>query len=143
MYDALTVAKYIIDKCFREGAPVTNLRLQKLLYFVQLESYKKNNKPLFEDDMYAWQFGPVVLEVYYEYNVYAGTPILLKYNRLNIDFNAENLIASVLKKFKSTPIWKLVEETHKPNGPWDITVNTYGLKSVIKNSLIAEEAKNI
>lgn len=35
MYDALTIAMYIIDKCFKEGEPVTNLRLQKLLYFIQ------------------------------------------------------------------------------------------------------------
>ena len=31
MYDALTVARYIIDRSFRKKDPVSNLRLQKLL----------------------------------------------------------------------------------------------------------------
>lgn len=87
MYHALEIAKYVIDKCFKEGAPVTNLRLQKLLYFIQLESYKKKSIFMFDDDLYAWQFGPVVPEVYYEYNMYGGSPILLHYDTLNIKLN--------------------------------------------------------
>src|SRR5699024_11942469 len=80
----LTVARYIIDRSFRKKDPVSNLRLQKLLYFVQLESYRENNNPMFSDDIVAWQFGPVVPDVYYEYNVYAGTPILLEYKDLSV-----------------------------------------------------------
>ena len=37
MYSALNIAKYIIDKCTRERYPVSNLQLQKILYYIQRE----------------------------------------------------------------------------------------------------------
>ncbi|WP_304094730.1 Panacea domain-containing protein [Phascolarctobacterium succinatutens] len=141
MYDALEIAKYIISKCFKEGVPVTNLRLQKLLYFIQVESYKVYGKQLFNNDIAAWQFGPVVPDVYYKYSVYAGMPILLQYNNLNLCNKVTNIVDDVIEKNKNIPIWKLVEITHKPDGPWDITINKFGLRSIINSDLIAEEAK--
>lgn len=141
MYDALEIAKYIISKCFKEGVPVTNLRLQKLLYFIQLESYKVYGKQLFNNDIAAWQFGPVVPDVYYKYSVYAGMPILLQYDNLNLCNKVTNIVDDVIEKNKNIPIWKLVEITHKPDGPWDITINKFGLRSIINSDLIAEEAK--
>lgn len=141
MYDALEIAKHIISKCFKEGVPVTNLRLQKLLYFIQLESYKVYGKQLFNNDIAAWQFGPVVPDVYYKYSVYAGMPILLQYDNLNLCNKVTNIVDDVIEKNKNIPIWKLVEITHKPNGPWDITINKFGLRSIINSDLIAEEAK--
>lgn len=117
MYDALTVARYIIDRSFRKKDPVSNLRLQKLLYFVQLESYRENNNPMFSDDIVAWQFGPVVPDVYYEYNVYAGTPILLEYKDLSvIEDSDKRIIDRVIDTMKDIPIWKLVDLTHKSGG---------------------------
>lgn len=141
MYDALEIAKYIISKCFKEGVPVTNLRLQKLLYFIQLESYKVYGKQLFNNDIAAWQFGPVVPDVYYKYSVYAGMPILLQYDNLNLCNKVTNIVDDIIEKNKNIPIWKLVEITHKPDGPWDITINKFGLRSIINSDLIAEEAK--
>lgn len=143
MYDALTIAMYIINRCFEEGAPVTNLRLQKLLYFIQLESYRRNSRFMFEDDMYAWQFGPVVPSVYYEYNMYGGSPILLHYNHLGIQLNDRMLIDQVISKNNSTPIWQLVNNTHKEGGPWARTVNNYGLRNVISKEIIAQEAERL
>ena len=35
MYTALDIAKYIIDKCTRENLAISNLQLQKILYYVQ------------------------------------------------------------------------------------------------------------
>ena len=37
MYSALEIAKYIIDKCTKDRCPVSNLQLQKILYYVQRE----------------------------------------------------------------------------------------------------------
>lgn len=141
MYDALEIAKYIISKCFKEGAPVTNLRLQKLLYFIQLESYKRNFRLMFDDDMYAWQFGPVVPDVYYEYNMYGGSPILLNYDNLDIQLNDRILINRVIKENNNTPIWQLVNNTHKEGGPWAITIDKFGLRTVIEKKLIMKEAE--
>lgn len=141
MYDALTIAMYVISKCFNEGSPVTNLRLQKLLYFIQLESYRKNGSSFFKDELYAWQFGPVIPSVYYEYNMYGGSPILLSYDNLEISISDSFFVDRVVEEKKDTPIWSLVEQTHKKGGPWERTVTSYGLRSVIEKNFIMEEAK--
>lgn len=140
MYDALTIAMYIISKCFAEGRPVSNLRLQKLLYFVQLESYKRRSEPMFLDNMVAWQFGPVLRDIYYQYNMYGGSPILLSYNNLSIDTNCKQIIDDVILINENIPIWQLVDMTHEQGGPWDVTVNSKGINAYIEKDLIAQEA---
>lgn len=67
MSSALTVAKYIVNRCVKSGTPISNLQLQKILYFVQMAFLKKLDNPCFSDDIEAWQFGPVVPVVYYHF----------------------------------------------------------------------------
>ena len=63
MATALEVADYIIKKI-----PVDNLTLQKLLYYSQATHLVKyDKKPLFHDDIEAWDIGPVVPSVYNKY----------------------------------------------------------------------------
>ena len=67
IYNAIDVAKYMIDKCTREDRPISNLQLQTILYFLQGESYKECREPLFSNRIEAWPYGPVVPDVYYRY----------------------------------------------------------------------------
>lgn len=53
MYKALDVAKYIINRYREEETPVTNLKLQKLLYYSQVECVAKKGKALFIDEIQA------------------------------------------------------------------------------------------
>lgn len=74
-YCALDVSKFILkheSKCQRG---VSNLRLQKLLYFVQAKSLMDNNMPCFGDDIEAWDFGPVVPNVYHHYKIFGSSAI--------------------------------------------------------------------
>lgn len=119
MYDALTVAKYVIDKCFRDGKPVTNLRLQKLLYFIQGYSYCRKDTAMFKEDMEAWQYGPVVPEVYFTYNGYSGAPIRREYDDITISEQDKNIINRVVNVLTNYKVWDLVDATHEKNSPWD------------------------
>ena len=62
MRSALDIAKYIIS-----SMRVDNLRLQKLLYYTQAVSLYQTGKPAFDDEIEAWDYGPVVPNVYREY----------------------------------------------------------------------------
>lgn len=53
-----------------EKESVTNLKLQKILYYVQGYFLAKFDRPLFPDEIQAWKFGPVVPSVYYEFSSY-------------------------------------------------------------------------
>ena len=66
MTHALNVARYLI-KLAGSGAerdPLTNLRLQKLLYHAQGWHLAVFGRPLFPDQLEAWPQGPVVPDVY-------------------------------------------------------------------------------
>lgn len=75
LYDVLTIADYIIRRCSGEGYTVSNLKLQKLLYFVQAEFLVATGKPCFREKIVAWDFGPVVPKVYREFCVYGSAHI--------------------------------------------------------------------
>ena len=75
MYDAVSVAKYVINYCMKKAAPVTNLKLQKILYYLWIEFYKATGKPLFNNTIRAWPLGPVVPDVYDRFCAYGGLPI--------------------------------------------------------------------
>ena len=55
MHSAMEIAKYIITKCSEDNSPLSNLQLQKIMYYVQREFLQKKNVPLFNDDFYAWK----------------------------------------------------------------------------------------
>ena len=55
--NALPLAGYIVQYCIDRKTPVTNLQLQKILYFVQLQSLKETDfkEPIMEDPQFeAW-----------------------------------------------------------------------------------------
>lgn len=68
MQNALDIAKYIIHQYWRNGEPITNLKLQKILYYVQGYVSKRCNEPAYPQRIYNWPYGPVVQDVYFEYN---------------------------------------------------------------------------
>jgi uncharacterized phage-associated protein len=63
---ALSVAKEFVRLSFagNEPDPLTNLRLQKLLYYAQAWSLVARACELFPEELMAWRHGPVVREVY-------------------------------------------------------------------------------
>lgn len=66
-YNILDICKYIIFYSNEKNYGITNLRLQKILYFVQMYFLKIRHTVCFEDDIEAWDFGPVVPRVFKEY----------------------------------------------------------------------------
>lgn len=75
LYDVLTISDYIIWRCSNEGHPISNLKLQKLLYFVQAEFLVTTGKPCFREAIEAWDFGPVVPKIYREFCIYGSAQI--------------------------------------------------------------------
>lgn len=135
-YSALEIARYIITSCFYEKRPVSNLKLQKMLYFVWVDFYRKTGRMLFWDNICAWQLGPVVPEVYYEYCFYAGSPICLSYAS-EIEETDREILDSIIAVYLPIPANVLVDRTHAPGSAWDtIYENGLGNRKVIPFDLI-------
>ena len=81
---ALTLANYILTRAKKQGINITNLKLQKILYYVQGYFLAKFDHPLFPDDIQAWTFGPVVPNVYYHFSIF-GPDNLFITREENID----------------------------------------------------------
>jgi uncharacterized phage-associated protein len=75
MLSVRDVAKYIIAFSHEHGDPVTNLKLQKLLYYAQAWHLALYDKPLFRERIEAWVHGPAVPPVYGEYKHFRWVPI--------------------------------------------------------------------
>jgi len=72
---ALDVAKYFLCKAHQEGDLVTNLKLQKLLYYAQAWYLVNYNAPLFKEAIRPWHLGPVIKEVYDEFKNFGSMSI--------------------------------------------------------------------
>lgn len=76
---------------FEDSEYITNLKLQKLLYYIQGEYMAKMNTPLFNDDFLAWEHGPIIREVYDKYKQNGSYGIKNEEDFTeNIDGNDEN-----------------------------------------------------
>lgn len=125
---------------------ITHLKLQKLLYFAQGIYLAINSKPLFKENILAWEHGPVVSEVYGEYKKYQRDCIPIISNEINdavvtnieSDYRVSNALNLAYDNFAIYTAWQLRQMTHRPNAPWDITVKTKGLNSIIDTGLICD-----
>ena len=118
MYSALSMAKYIIDKCTKDKYPISNLQLQKILYYIQRE-FLQQGAMAFPENIEAWQFGPVVPEVYKQYCGFGALPIRMRY-AVVIQSNDENIINPIIKKKRILNPWDMVSDTHSSGKAWDL-----------------------
>jgi uncharacterized phage-associated protein len=123
MADAYEVARYLVRLAAFDDEPdfLTNLRLQKLLYYAQAWSLAMRGKPLFDDRIEAWARGPVVPRVFDRFADLGHRPILpddVEAERA-IELEQEDLdfVASVWKSYKAFSPDRLREMTQEED-PW-------------------------
>lgn len=115
--EALNVANYIIDN-WSDKFEITNLKLNKLVYYSQVESLRKYNRLLFDDIVEAWQYGPVEPVVYHTFSSYGRNCITKSSDLAILDGTSKKLIDSVMDKLGMLTAFDLVTLSHKPDGAW-------------------------
>ncbi len=135
MYNVMDVARFIVNYSIEIKRPVSNLKLQKLLYYVQAEFVRWFNKPCFDDPIIHWRHGPVVESVYQKYKAYGSdnildkeskylsfefnfptmefTPVWKDYNENIFEFQHLSMIKQVIERYKDISPWDMVELTHQ------------------------------
>lgn len=66
-YKAIDIAKYVVSKCTKDGKPITNLQLQRILFLCQEKSLRQRQVSLFSDEIEMWEIGSVIVDVYYSF----------------------------------------------------------------------------
>lgn len=125
-YPASLIAFAFVKKGIDEGLFVTQMKLQKLVYFAQGVHLAKYQKPLINETFEAWLYGPVIPEIYQDFKFYGSRPITNTAEftptsterppRLDADaIDTINYSWAVLKDFTAM---SLSNWTHRVDGPW-------------------------
>lgn len=101
-YDVLDVSRYVIDYSNKMDYGISNLKLQKVLYFVQAYFLIQTGHSCFKEKIEAWDFGPVVPKAYCEYKQYGCGDIPTTKSFIMID--KDNIWNSKRVEFKEIAI---------------------------------------
>ena len=124
LLSAKDVAEYFLTIIDRDdaGESLTNLKIQKLLYYAQGFSLAIHRRPLFSEKIVRWNLGPVVIEVYEYYKQFGADSIPKPENFDVTKFNSDEiyLINEVFEVYGQFSAAALVNMTHD-EPPWRST----------------------
>ncbi|MEG0963602.1 MAG: DUF4065 domain-containing protein [Lachnospiraceae bacterium] len=110
MENALCVAKVLFNEYnSRFHDNMDEMKMHKLMYFVQRESLMYNREVLFNEDFLGWKYGPVLTCVRSEYS----TGSLFSDVAGDVSKEAKKLVDSVLERYGSMSSWKLSSLSHR------------------------------
>jgi uncharacterized phage-associated protein len=136
--DAKQISSYVIS--LTQNNPeenLTNLKLQKILYYLQGYYLALYNESLFDDEIESWRYGPVISDVYHTYKGYGNNSIIIPEIDLKFDFILENqkkFINKVYYYYRQFSAIKLMELTHNEK-PW---LTTFGRVQIMSQDLLKE-----
>ena len=109
MERTLAVAKVLNDLYKADnGVDMDQMRMHKMMYFVQRESLMYNKACLFNADFKGWKFGPVLTEVRSEYT----TGRMFSEERGCLSESSVELVKNVYERYKDYSSWKLSYLSH-------------------------------
>lgn len=156
-FDPRSVANLLLDTAEGRSKPLTNLALQKLLYFAHALFLIEAKKPLVLGYFEAWQYGPVHPTVYKAFKVAGDQPIDFRAVKTDLvtgktiavapaeSRHVQDLVSRIIDSYGRMTPGRLVEISHAKNGPWDYVVGqgnvslAFGMK--IPDNVIVERFK--
>ena len=134
-YDPRAVANLLLDLADRDDLAITNLVLQKLLYFAHGHFLIRTRFPLVQGGFEAWTYGPVHPAVYQAFKSEGDRPLKVRAEGRNVmtgetrslplptDPEVRRLLVKVLDAYGHLPPGRLIAISHAPRGPWATVVN--------------------
>jgi len=151
-YEAVQIANEFIARGVRDGIKnMTNMKIQKLVYFAQGYCLACQERPLIHENFVAWKHGPVVRQLYDKikqirvqnnWDAKANLSVLLSAEDGSTtrtdpdDDETNNVLDAVWNHYKEYSPSLLRRVTHWPNSPWTLTKLRKGLGAEIPNEEI-------
>ncbi|PSF35524.1 hypothetical protein C7H19_16040 [Aphanothece hegewaldii CCALA 016] len=117
MLSCFNVADYFIRLANETGSFVSNLKLQKLVYYAQAWHLALYDVPLFEEDFQAWIHGPVIPTLYQKYRVFGWRPITEDVNPI-LPEAIQDFLNEVAQEYFACDAYELEQMTHAET-PWN------------------------
>jgi uncharacterized phage-associated protein len=140
MYSSEEVANYFLLKSREENEPLSNLKLQKMVYLAHgLYLVDTDGEPLLKDRIEVWPYGPVISSLYHKFKIYGADYLPVSAaSAVSVDFDEQTkkILDQTWEMCKNMDAIKLSNWTHLPDSPWQKAVDAN--KSVIPD----DEIKN-
>jgi uncharacterized phage-associated protein len=140
-HDSRVIADWFIKRAAKDGRSLTNMQLQKLVYFAHGWSLALLGKPLVSDQVEAWEFGPVMPDLYRSLARWGSGPVgESTHTRVKAGLGAEEdeLLEEVYNGYGHRSAYQLSSLTHLVGSPWEKTFSPNERGKIIPNDLIAE-----
>lgn len=145
-YSPCAVANCFLELSQKDGVPVTNLKVQKLIYFANGLYLVITNVRLVTESFQAWTYGPVLASLYRELKVFGSDPITVKTlpcaDNIPSATLAYRIICAVWDRMKDFSAYQLVELTHTPNSPWEKAIARGRFSELSDTEIIQAFKKN-
>ncbi len=130
-YDVRTIANIVLQRSLQCERKVTNLHLNKCLFFMHVDCLRDRNTPLVSAKIEAWEYGPVFREIYNQFKRCGKNPIEdfakrvsyetgeLEVARDDLPPSVEDYVSGLADFYISVPAGVLVDVSHAKGGAWD------------------------
>lgn len=121
-YSVEAVANHILNYGHEHGIEITNLKLQKLVYFAQGFALVRLEHPLFTEEIQAWTYGPVIPVLYEKAKEYGNMPIrgnIAAPDSIPTNSEEARVINEMMDMIGRVPAARLVSLSHEPHTPWE------------------------
>jgi uncharacterized phage-associated protein len=114
---AAAVADFFVWFCHETGSLITNLELQKHLYYSQAWYLALHGQPLFDEPLQAWQHGPVQPAQYHRFKHNSWNPIADPIKAPKLPAKVEKHLREVYEVYGKFNGWDLERMSHRED-PW-------------------------
>ncbi|HVP84060.1 MAG TPA: type II toxin-antitoxin system antitoxin SocA domain-containing protein [Rhizomicrobium sp.] len=152
-YDARALANYILDRADNLGFAISNMHINKIIYFAHGHFLSGKKMALVDQPFEAWEYGPVIQDLYHRFKRFGkdaiteramildkarGTYIVARCKLADEDVGFLN---ALIDFYIRIPASRLSDMSHEPGGPWDRVWNYEGKSNpgmFISDSLIVD-----
>lgn len=130
---------------------LTQIKTMKLLYYIQAASLSITSHRMFNNNIVAWRYGPVVEEVHEKYRGHRGIvgeiteSDLNDYSELQNDYEASSILNSIYDVYGYSSAYDLMRQTHSEK-PWQETpqsevISDKAIKDFYSGVFVSDEDK--
>lgn len=146
MYDVLTVADAILKIAKARGQSLTPMQLMKLVYIAHGWSLGMRGVDLYRNRIEAWQYGPVMPDLYHATKQFGRSPIPLSMvgdGPPAVSPSDQSFLEDVFNKYGHLSGPQLSYLTHQSGTPWDRVYHPESRNWEIPDELIREHYQEL
>lgn len=129
-YDVRAIANFVLEIADDGNIQVSNLSLNKIIYFLHVAYLHETDRPLTTAKIEAWEHGPVFREIYHQFKIFGRNRINTKAKKLDVNTGKyvdvktdiaqsdRGILGRHCKSLLKMSAGKLVDMSHMEDGAW-------------------------